>query len=158
MEFMISLNRVQSVVLILAAIMLGPKAASAMTVEMFDAMAAEDQHEYLTLLVKQAREVLARQDQREPAAKFEELFHTRRGQRQSPGEAEFEKQLTMLRDYRSNGDVNGVHAKTIPGDVEAALIGSIQKDGILMTHTLFKALSRAWTAKPYWPKRPLRTP
>jgi hypothetical protein len=157
MYLIMSANRVQVVLLILGVTMLGPRAAPAMTVEMFDAMAIEDQQDYLELLVDRAREVFIAQRRQELAAKIEALFRRPRGQRHSPGAAEFEKQLTILRDYRSKEDVNGVRARTIPGDVEGALIGSIQKNGILMTHAVFKALSQAWTAKPYWPKRPLRT-
>jgi hypothetical protein len=153
---LVALNRISIVMLIGSAITLGPQTASAMTVEMFDAMAVEDQQDYLEVLVDRAREVFIAQDRQELASKLEGLFHRSRGQNQSPGEAEFEKQLTIIRNYPP-ADIDGVRVKRIPGDVEGALIGSMQKNGILMTHALFKALVQAWTAKPYWPKRPLRT-
>jgi hypothetical protein len=140
--------------LMLAAMMLGPQMASAMTVEMFDAMATEDQQDYLTLLVKKAREVLVQQDRKPLAAKLEKLFQTRRGQPQSPGKEQFEKNLATVRAYVAQQK----WIKILPGEVENALIGVFQKNGILMSGPLFKTLSHAWTAKPYWPKRPLRTP
>lgn len=152
-----SLNRVAIVMLMQAALMLGPQSASAMTVDMFDAMAVEDQHDYLTLLVERAREVLIRQDRKDLAAKLDELFHRRRGQRQSQGEEQFENRLEVVRNYVTQQNATAPRVKILPGEVENALIGTFQRNGIPMSNRLFKALSQAWTAKPYWPRRPLTT-
>lgn len=158
MKPMSALNRARSVLLILAVVTPGPRAASAMTVEMFDAMAIEDQHEYLTLLVRQARDVLTRQDQKDLAAKLDDLFQKRRGQRESQGEAQFERDLAIVRGFAAQQHAKNVNFKILPGEVENALIGTFQKNGIPMSGQVFKALSHAWTAKPYWPKRPLKSP
>jgi hypothetical protein len=153
---MVALNRVPIVMLIWAAVMLARQTASTMTVEMFDAMAVEDQHDYVALLVKQAREVLVQQDRKDLAAKLDDLFHTRRGH-QSSGELQFEEQLAISRDFFAQQNPKDLRFKPLPGEIESALIVTFQKNGIPMSGALFKALTQAWTAKPYWPKRPLRT-
>ena len=154
---MTALKRVLVITFVCAATMLHPHVAQAMTVEMFDAMAVEDQRDYLKLLVDRAHEVLIAQNRRDLAMKIEELFRTRRGERQSPGEAAFRRQLIIIRDYVSQQNVKNLRVQVLPGEVEAALIGSLQKNGIPMSHALFKALAQSWTAKPFWPQRPLRT-
>ncbi len=146
-----------AVALLSAVAVLCPQISPAMTVEMYDAMAIEDQSDYLKLLVKRAHDVFVEEGQQDLAAKLDELFHTRRGEPQSLGEAQFEKQLAITRDFIAWEDVKGFRVKPLPGDVEAALITTFQKNGIPMSHARFKALSQAWTAKPFWPKRPLQT-
>lgn len=146
-----------TVAVLLGAAMLCPRTSSAMTIEMFDAMAVEDQRDYLKLLVNRAQEVLIAQDRQDLAAAIGEMFRTRRGERQSPGEAEFQKRLTIGRDYVVQEQVKAMNIKIVGGEVEGALIGTLQKNGIPMSHALFKALTQAWSAKPFWPKRPLRT-
>src|SRR6185436_801170 len=146
-----------AVVILSAAVMLCPQISPAMTVEMYDAMAIEDQDDYLKLLVKRAHDVFVEEGQQDLAAKLDELFHTRRGEPQSVGEAQFEKQLAITRDVIAWEDARGFRIKPLPGDVEAALITTFQKNGIPMSHARFKALSQAWMAKPFWPRRPLQT-
>ena len=139
-----------------AATVLCPQIAQAMTVEMYDAMAVEDQRDYLKLLVNRAHGVFIAQDRRDLAAKLEEMFRTHRGEPQPPGEAQFVKYLAITRDHVAREDHTAFPLKSLAGEVEGALIGSLQKNGIPMSNTLFKALTLAWKAKPFWPKRPLR--
>jgi uncharacterized protein YehS (DUF1456 family) len=127
-----------------------------MTVEMYDAMAIEDQSDYLKSLVKRAHDVFVAEGQKDLAAKLDELFRTRRGEPQSTGEAQLEKQLAITRNIIAWEQAQGLRLKVLPGDVEHALLVVLQKNGIPMSHERFKALSQAWTAKPFWPKRPLQ--
>ena len=145
-----------AVALLFAVAVLCPHASRAMTVEMYDAMAVEDQSDYVKLLVKRAHDVFVEEGQQDLAAKLDELFHKRRGEPQAVGEAQFEKQLGITRDVIAWEDARGYRIKPLPGDVEAALITTLQKNGIPMSHGRWKALSQAWTAKPFWPKRPLQ--
>ena len=145
-----------AVALLSAVAVLCPQASRAMAVEMYDAMAIEDQSDYVKLLVKRAHDVFVEEGQQDLAAKLDELFHKRRGEPQSLGEAQFEKQLAITRDFFAREDVKHLRITPLPGDVEATLITALQKNGIPMSHVRFKALSQAWTAKPFWPKRPLQ--
>ena len=142
--------------LLSAVALLCPQASRAMTVEMYDAMAIADQGDYLKLLVTRAHDVFVEEDRQDLAAKLDELFHTRRGEPQAFGEAQFEKQLAITRDVIAWEDARGYRIKPLPGDVEAALVTTFQKNGIPMSHARWKALSQAWMAKPFWPKRPLQ--
>ena len=146
-----------AVALLSAVAVLCPQASPAMTVEMYDAMAIKDQSDYLKLLVQRAHDVFVEEGQRDLAAKLDELFHKRRGEPQSLGEAQFEKQLVITRAYFAREDVKALRVKPLPGDIEAMLVTAFQKNGIPMSHARFKALSQAWTAKPFWPKRRLQT-
>jgi hypothetical protein len=143
---------------LLLAIVLSPHISVAMTVEMFDALALEDQRDYLELLVERSQDVLIQQDRRDLAEKVKDMFRKRRGDDESRGEAHFRKQLAASRDYVAREDVKALHIQILPGEVEGALIGTLQNNGVPMSNRLFKALSEAWKAKPFWPKRPLRTP
>ena len=154
---MTALKKVLVVAFVWAATVLSPHVAQAMTVEMFDAMAVEDQRDYLKLLVSRTREVLITQHRQDLVEKIDDVFRTRRGERESAGEAQFYKHLTINRNYVAEQHVKDLRVQILGGEVESALIWSLQKNGIPMSHTLFKALTQAWSAKPFWPKRPLRT-
>jgi hypothetical protein len=109
-----------AVALLFAVAVLCPHASRAMTVEMYDAMAVEDQSDYVKLLVKRAHDVFVEEGQQDLAAKLDELFHKRRGEPQAVGEAQFEKQLGITRDVIAWEDARGYRIKPLPGDVEAS--------------------------------------
>jgi hypothetical protein len=86
------------VMTLLSAIVLCPRILSAMDIQMFDQMAIEDQKDYVKFLVKDAQRILIEQDQREQAAKVQELFQEiLPGDHRSSGEAQFEETLAKAR-------------------------------------------------------------
>ena len=151
------LTKFATVMWLSAATLVCPQTARAMTVEMYDAMAVEDQADYLKLLVQGARGVLIEEGRQDLAAQIEELFRRHHGESRSAGDVQLRGSLVTVRDYVNQADVKALRVKVVPGEVENALIGVLQKNAIPISYARFKALTKAWMEKPFWPKYPLRT-
>lgn len=79
-------------------LLLWPQHVSAMTIEQFDRMVAEDQRHYLVFLVKEAQTLLIEQGQPELAKNVERLFREiPSGEQSSIGELQLEKSLAAAR-------------------------------------------------------------
>jgi len=100
-----------------------------MAIQMFDAMAIEDQQDYLKYLVKAAQKVFIEQSREDLATKVNQLFHaTRSGDRRSLGVAQFQENLDQHRAFIAED----------AGKFMRRLAGLVRE-------------------KPFWPKRSLRT-
>src|SRR5260221_5139669 len=88
------------VVTLLSGAVLCPRAAAAMEIQMFDDMAAQDQRDCLTFLVKRVQKVLTEQGRPDLAAKVKELFREERaGAHQSTGRGQVEMNLAIHLDF-----------------------------------------------------------
>jgi hypothetical protein len=95
-----------------------PRLSSAMDIQIFDDMAAKDQKEYLTVLVKDAARALIEQGQRDEATRLQELFQQiPPGDHRSVGEAQFEANLARQRTWAV-------------GEVENALTATMYQNGL----------------------------
>ena len=149
------LKKSMVVMLLSGTIVLGPRLPPAMEVQMFDAMANQDQREYLKFLVERAQKVLIEQDRRDLATEVRELFHEiRHGDHRSLGEAQFEEHLAIARDF-----IAEIAKKQLPfgrPSVESALIVTLNKNGIGTSPEFSRSLGQSVREKPFWPKLPLR--
>ena len=117
------------VAMLLSAAVLCPRISAAMAIQMFDAMAIEDQQDYLKYLVKAAQKVFIEQSREDLATKVNQLFHaTRSGDRRSLGAAQFQENLDQHRAFIAED----------AGKFMRPLAGLVRE-------------------KPFWPKRSLRT-
>jgi hypothetical protein len=128
-----------------------------MDIQMFDQMAIEDQKDYVKFLVKDAQRILIEQDQREQAAKVQELFQKiLPGDRRSSGEAQFEETLGKARVFNAE-ERPRQYPILPPMNVETVFVATLNKNGIPTTTQFSRRLAQVVREKPFWPKRPLRT-
>jgi hypothetical protein len=138
---------------LLSAVVLCPRPAPAMEMQMFDEMAAQDQRDYLTFLVKHAQKVFTAQGQPDLAVKVRQLFREGRDHR-SLGRAQFEENLAVNRDAIAWIVKNQSPLGWPP--VESALIMTLYKNGIQTSFAFHRGLKQAIREQPYWPKLPLQ--
>jgi hypothetical protein len=104
-------------------------AAHAMEIEKFDKMAAQDQSEYIVVLLEGAQQVLIREGKKELAAKVHALFTTTLPGDESPvGVVEFESNLARARlaDLRNLPK----DPRAPPLEVEDAMVVTLKKNNI----------------------------
>ena len=140
------------------ALMLCSRASSAMEIQMFDDIAAQDQQAYVAYLVKAVQQILIEQNQRDQAAKVHELFQKiPKGDRRSVGEVQFEVNLSHQRSWAAEPN----HYIFTPpvGEVESALTVTMYQNGLkaIETTRFSLALRQLLRERPFWPKLPLRT-
>jgi hypothetical protein len=145
------------VTLLSAAAVLCPRTSPAMTIEMFDDLAAEDQRDYVNFLVKGSQKILIEEGRQDLADKVEELFRKPRGARQSSGEAHFQKGLVRFREYlvQQAETIARLHVTSWIGQIEDVFVQTLVSNGIQPPHRFSKSLGQL--SKTFWPKRPLRT-
>src|SRR5881227_349415 len=85
---------------LLSTAVLCPRISAAMEIQMFDAMAIEDQRDYLKYLVTSAQKVFIAQGREDLATKINQLFHpTKSGDHRSLGAAQFQENLDQHRAF-----------------------------------------------------------
>ena len=115
-------------------------AARAMEIEQFDKMAAQDQSEYVVVLIEGAQKVLIQSGKKDLADKVHKLFVTTLPGDQSPiGVVEFESNLARARAAdvrRLEKDPNAARL-----EVEDAMAGTLHKNGIELPDSFFTVAS-----------------
>lgn len=104
-------------------------AAQGMEIEKFDKMAAQDQSEYIAVLIEGAQQVLIIEGKRELAAKIHALFTTTLPGDDAPiGSVEFERNLARAR----LADVRNLEKdpRAARLEVEDAMVVTLRKNGI----------------------------
>jgi hypothetical protein len=138
---------------LLAALTLTAVPSRAMDIEMFDALAVEDQHAYIQFLAQSAQQIFVEQGRRDLSEKVERLFRTpRRGNGQSPGATQFYSMLARTRAFAATHSLPGLHFH-----VEGELTQTLVNNGIAIPRTFHRRFEQLLREKPYWPKLPLAT-
>lgn len=133
----------------LSALMLMSGAARAMEIEKFDKMAAEDQSDYIVLLIEGAQQVLTHDGKRDLAAKVHTLFATiLPGDRDPLGSVEFERNLARARVADIDNLLKDPNAARL--EVEDAMAVTLKKNGIELPNTFFDV------AKDFRPRHPVK--
>jgi hypothetical protein len=143
------LRHVAAALLVSTSLLTGT-AAYAMEIQKFDKMAAQDQSEYIVVLIEGAQQVLIKEGKKELAAKIHALFTTTLPGDDAPiGTVEFESNLARAR----LADVRRLQKdpRATRLEVEDAMIATIEKNGIPLPDTFF-AVASAFRPK-YPPKR-----
>ena len=123
--------------------------AHAMQIEKFDKMAAEDQSDYIVLLIEGAQQVLAQSGSKDVAAKVHTLFTTKLGNDESPvGVVEFESNLARARVADLHNLLKDPNAARL--EVEDAMFVTLKKNGIELPNTFFDV------AKGFRPRHPVK--
>ena len=124
-----------------AAMLFSGVVAQAMPFQQFDHMAAQDRQDYMDYLVDSAQKVLVSQGRADDAAKVYQLFNEiHPGDHLSIGEAEFEGNLANARVRDAEKAAQNPNAPRV--QVESALTGTLKKNGIELTLTSIKVLSK----------------
>jgi hypothetical protein len=125
---------------ILSAAMLLSSAAEAMEIERFDRMAAQDQSDYIVVLIEGAQKVLTQSGKKDLAEKIHTLFTKKLGGDESPvGAVEFESNLARARaaDLR-NLEKNPNAARL---EVEDAMAVTLKKNEIELPTSFYTVAS-----------------
>ena len=145
------------VAMLLSAAVLCPRISVAMEIQMYDAMATEDQQDYLKYLVKAAQKVFIEQGREDLATKVNQLFHaTKSGDRRSLGAAQFQENLEQHRAFIAE-DAGKFPFSPLVGQVEDVLVVTLYKNHIDTPFKFMRRLAGLVREKPFWPKTPLRT-
>jgi hypothetical protein len=113
----------------LSAAMLFTGSLQAMEIQQFDKMAAQDQHDYLNVLVNGAQRVLIDEGKADLAAKIDKLFtEVLAGDKHSLGLIEFESNLDRARVADVKRVIANPNARRL--EVEDAMIVTLRKNGI----------------------------
>jgi hypothetical protein len=134
-----------------ATVVLCPRGATAMSIEMFDSLMDEDQREYLEYLVDVTRNVLTEMNQKDQAEKVEDLFESiPPGESQSLGRVQFRDNLEGLRRFAAE------HPRgPLRFDVEDAMLQTLATNGIRVPRQFQRSLEQHLREKPYWPRLPI---
>jgi len=120
--------------------MLPPCTALAMEIEQFDKMAAQDQSEYIVVLIEGAQKVLIQSGRKDLAAKVHKLFVTViPGDDASIGTVEFESNLARARLADVRRLQKDPRAERL--EVEDAMAATLHKNGIELPDTFFTVAS-----------------
>lgn len=126
--------------LLASAFLLLAGVAQAMEIEKFDKMAAQDQSEYIVVLIEGAQQVLIREGKKELAAKIHALFTTTLPGDESPvGVVEFESNLARARLADVRRLQKDPRAPRL--EVEHAMAATLEKNGIPLPDTFFTVAS-----------------
>ena len=110
--------------------------ALAMQIQVFDRMAAQDQQDYIDLLMRGAEKVLIDAGRANDAAKVHRFFNDiKPGSLLSLGEAEFELNLDNARVVDAKDHVHNPNAPRL--EVEDALAVTLKKNGIELPDSFF---------------------
>ena len=124
----------------LMATMLLSCAAQAMEIEQFDKMAAQDQSEYIVVLIEGAQKVLIESGRKDLAAKVHKLFVTViPGDDASIGTVEFESNLARARLADVRRLQKDPRAERL--EVEDAMAATLHKNSIELPDTFFTVAS-----------------
>jgi hypothetical protein len=129
-----------SAALLISTFLLMGRAGQAMEIEKFDKMAAQDQSEYIVVLIEGAQQVLIKEGKKELAAKIHALFTTTLPGDDAPvGTVEFESNLARAR----LADVRRLQKdpRATRLEVEDAMIATIEKNGIPLPDAFFAVAS-----------------
>ena len=134
-----------------------PRISAATEIQMFDAMAIEDQQDYLKYLVKAAQKVFIEQGREDLATKINQLFHTTKsGDHRSLGAVQFQENLDQHRAFIAEDAGKFPFSPTV-GQVEDVLVVTLYKNHIDTPFKFMRRLAGLVREKPFWPKTPLRT-
>lgn len=126
-RLMDGLRKSISIALFSAAV-LSPRVSTAMEIQQFDRMAAEDQQHYVAFLVKEAEQLLIANGHRDLAAQLHRLFYEiPSGEHRSVGAIQFEKHLASARAFSAEVNLPG---KTSWNQMEWVLFETLWKNGI----------------------------
>jgi hypothetical protein len=115
-------------------------AAQAMEIEKFDRMAAQDQSDYIVVLIEGAQKVLIQSGKKDLADKVHILFTKRLGGDESPvGVVEFESNLARARAADLRNLEKNPNAQRL--EVEDAMAGTLHKNGIELPDSFFTVAS-----------------
>ena len=140
---------------VLSAAMFFSSAAQAMQIQLFDRMAAQDQQDYMTLLVDGAQKTLTDAGRADDAVKVHQLFtFIHQGDALSMGDDEFEGNLDNARVFDARRHLTDPTARRL--EVEDVLVVTLKKHGITLPDAFFTVGS---DFKPkYPPPGPTSTP
>ena len=125
---------------ILTFLMASVAAAQAMEIEQFDKMAAQDQSEYIVVLIEGAQKVLIQSGRKDLAAKVHKLFVTViPGDDASIGTVEFESNLARARLADVRRLQKDPRAERL--EVEDAMAATLHKNDIELPDTFFTVAS-----------------
>ena len=114
--------------------------AQAMEIEKFDKMAAQDQSDYIVVLIEGAQKVLKESGKRDLADKVHKLFVTVLPGDESPiGVVEFESNLARARVADLRNLAKDPNAQRL--EVEDAMAGTLHKNGIELPDRFFTVAS-----------------
>jgi hypothetical protein len=151
------LKKSMVVTLLSLATVLCPHLLSAMDIQMFDAMAVEDQRDYLKYLVKAAQKVLVEQGHEDLAVQVNQLFQaTRSGDRKSLAATEFQEILDRHRTFFAE-TAGTLSFSPLAGQVEDVFVQTVWNNHLHIPNYFSRRLREVVREKPFWPKRPLRT-
>jgi hypothetical protein len=138
--------------MLVASLMLCPRVSLAMEIEMFDALAPQDQRDYLEYLVDTAGKILIEQGRGDSAAKVEQLFSKKvSGRDRSQGDVLFHAQLARARAYAAENPTSPIRI-----DLVSVLTQTLVSSGVLVPPATFlRQFEQALRQKPFWPKLPL---
>ena len=141
---------------ILLLTLMTPWPCAAMDVELFDDLAVEDQRDYVAFMSRRAKEILNQEGRGDVAERIDELFQTRRGQKQSLGERQFYENLARIRSFIAEQATSHVHVQFLGGHVVNAFVTTLARNQVQIPSRFPVNFSRSLREKPYWAKRPLR--
>jgi hypothetical protein len=151
------LKKSMVVTLISVATALCPRISSAMDIQMFDAMAVEDQQDYLKYLVKTAQKALVEQGHEDLALQVNQLFRaTRSGDHKSLAATQFRELLDRHRAFLAE-NAGKFSFSSLAGQVEDVFVQTAWNNHITIPNYFSRRLREVVREKPFWPKRPLRT-
>ena len=131
----------------LAALILG-QPAQAMEIQKFDKMSAQDQSDYIVVLIEGAQKVLIDAGRRDLADKVHNLFTTTLPGDKSPfGSVEFERNLNRARLADIQNLQKDPHAQRL--EVEDAMFVTLKKNGIELPESFFTVAAN------FHPKQPI---
>jgi hypothetical protein len=135
----------QASIAVASLLFIGP--ALAMQIQLFDRMAAQDQQDYINLLMQGAEKVLIEAGRSDDAAKVHKLFHEISPGSELPlGEAEFEMNLDNARVADAERHLKEPDAPRL--QVEHAMIVTLKKNGINLPKTFMTVASNFKASRP----------
>jgi hypothetical protein len=132
--------RTQAFAIIVSAALLMSNAARAMEIVKFDKMAAQDQSDYIVILIEGAQKVLIQSGKKDVADKVHTLFTKKLGGDESPvGVVEFEGNIARAR----LADIRNLEKdpRAARLEVEDAMVVTLQKNGIELPDSFFTIAS-----------------